>query len=100
MVGKSKIVSRSLAVFEQADDWLVKIEEEMKAFYNRLMKETVRDRSLSFLKLLGDGGAVQAVRMFIMLLFLAFEGKIGLNQMEEFGDIEIEMRNDGRAVSD
>src|SRR5205809_973340 len=62
--------------------------------------ETVRDRSLSFLKLLGDGDAVQTVRMFIMLLFLAFEGKIGLNQMEEFRDIEIEMRNDGSAVSD
>ncbi len=99
-VGTSQLVSRTPAVFEQADDWLVKIEEEMKAFYNRLMKETVRDRSLSFLKLLGDGDAVQAVRMFIMLLFLAFEGKIGLNQMEEFGDIEIEMRNDGSAVSD
>ncbi len=99
-VGTSQLVSRTPAVFEQADDWLVKIEEEMKAFYNRLMNETVRDRSLSFLKLLGDGDAVQAVRMFIMLLFLAFEGKIGLNQMEEFGDIEIEMRNDGSAVSD
>ncbi len=99
-VGTSQLVSRTPAVFEQADDWLVKIEEEMKAFYNRLMKETVRDRSLSFLKLLGDGDAVQAVRMFIMLLFLAFEGKIGLSQLEEFGDIEIEMRNDGSAVSD
>ncbi len=55
---------------------------------------------LQHLKLLGDGDAVQAVRMFIMLLFLAFEGKVGLTQLEEFGDIEIEMRKDGSPVSD
>src|SRR5438046_10504411 len=98
-VGTSQLVSTTPAVFEQADDWLVKIAEEMKAFYNRLMKETVRDRTSSFLKLLGDGDAVQAVRMFIMLLFLPFDGKNGLNQMEEFGDIAREMRNDGSPAS-
>ena len=96
----SQIVSRTPAVFEQPDDWFVTIEEEIKAFYGQMLSKTRQVGSLSFLKLLGHGDAVQAVRMFIMLLFLAVEGKIGLTQQEEFGDIRIEMRNNGSTVSD
>jgi len=87
-------------VFEQADDWLVKIEEEIKAFYSRLLDETVPGESLSFLQLLGQGDTVKAVRMFIMLLFLAIEKKVGLVQTEEFGDIRIEVMRNGSPVSD
>src|SRR5213592_4684434 len=50
-VVRSEIFSRIPGVFEQADDWLVKIEEEMKAFYNILVKETLQYRSLFFLEL-------------------------------------------------
>ena len=99
-VGTSQLVTRTPAVFEQADDWFVKIEEEIKAFYGQLLKAGARTGRLSFLQLLADGDAVQAVRMFIMLLFLAFEGKVGLNQLEEFGDIEIETKNVGSATTD
>jgi segregation and condensation protein A len=99
-VGTSQLVTRTPAVFEQADDWLVKIEEEIKAFYDQLLKTGARTGRLSFLKLLANGDAVQAVRMFIMLLFLAFEGKVGLNQIEEFGDIEIEMKIVGSTATD
>lgn len=94
-VGTSQLVTRTPAVFDQTDDWLVKIEEEIKAFYAQLMKLNIRGRTLSFLELLGKGDTIQAVRMFIMLLFLAVEGKIGLNQLEEFGDIEIEVKTVG-----
>jgi len=96
----AQLVSRTPAVFEQADDWLVKIEDEINAFYSRLLKETVPGKSLSFLQLLGKGDTVQAVRMFIMLLFLAIERKVGLVQTEEFGDIRIEVINNGNPVSD
>jgi segregation and condensation protein A len=98
--GTSQLVSRTPAVFEQVDDWLVKIEEEIKDFFNQLSKASVKGGTLSFLDLLGDGDAVQAVRMFIMLLFLAFEGKVGLNQQQEFGDIEIEMKPLGNTATD
>ena len=94
-VGTSQLISRTPAVFEQVDDWLVKIEEEIKAFYSQLLRAGTKGSTLSFLDLLGDGDAVQAVRMFIMLLFLAFEGKVGLNQRAEFADIEIEMKHVG-----
>ena len=96
----SRIASRTPAVFEQADDWFVKIEEEIKAFYSQLKNKTRPGTSLSFLKLLGRGDAVQAVRMFIMLLFLAVEGKVGLSQLEDFGDIGIELRNVGSTAPD
>ena len=86
-------------MFEQVDDWLVKIEDEIKAFYSRLLDETVPGQSLSFLQLLGKGDMVQAVRMFIMLLFLAIEKKVGLAQTEEFGDIQIEVMNSGSSSS-
>lgn len=95
----SQLVSRTPAVFEQADDWFVKVEEEIKAFYTQLLKANVPGSTMSFLDLLGKGDVVQAVRMFIMLLFLAVEGKVGLNQLEEFGDIEIELRSVGSTIT-
>ncbi|MBO0888575.1 hypothetical protein J2P12_05685 [Candidatus Bathyarchaeota archaeon] len=96
----TQLASRTPEVFEQVDDWLVKIEEELKMFYGQLLKASVSGTSLSFLDLLGKGDVVQAVRMFIMLLFLAFEGKVGLNQQEEFGDIEIMVRDVGSPTTD
>jgi len=38
--------------------------------------------------------------MFIMLLFLAIEKKVGLVQVEEFGDIQIEVTNNGSPSPD
>jgi chromatin segregation and condensation protein Rec8/ScpA/Scc1 (kleisin family) len=92
----AQMVLRTPEVFEQIDDFLVKIEENIKAFLRRLLTEAGPTRNkLSFLALLGKGDPLEAVRMFIMLLFLAVDGKIGLAQPLEFGDIEIELKNDG-----
>jgi segregation and condensation protein A len=92
----AQMVLRTPEVFEQVDDFLVKIEENIKAFLQRLLAETGPTRKkLSFLALLGKGDPLEAVRMFIMLLFLAVERRVGLAQPLEFGDIEIELKNDG-----
>jgi segregation and condensation protein A len=99
-VGSTELASRTPAVFEQVDDWLVKIEDEIRIFYDRLLREKLLGKTLSFLTLLGRGDVVQAVRMFIMLLFLTVEGKVGLVQLEEFGDIQIELRNLGSTIAD
>jgi segregation and condensation protein A len=99
-VGSAELASRTPTVFEQVDDWLVKIEDEIKIFYRRLLHKHRPGRTLSFLWLLGRGDMVEAVRMFIMLLFLAVEGKVGLTQPEEFGDIQIELRNLGSTIAD
>ncbi|HLE65281.1 MAG TPA: hypothetical protein VI816_04035 [Candidatus Bathyarchaeia archaeon] len=89
------LASRTPDVFEQVDDFMVKIEENMKAFYARLLREAGKGAGLSFLGLVGKGDMLDAVRIFLMLLFLAVEGKVGLVQSQEFGDIEIEVRENG-----
>src|SRR5438046_10695809 len=81
-VGTSQLVSRTPAVFEQADDWLVKLEEEINAFYSRLLEETVPGERLSFLQQLGEGDTVQAVSIIIMRQFLPIERLVSLRLLE------------------
>src|SRR5438270_4076187 len=60
---------------------LFRSEENIKSFLQRLIAEAGSTRTkLSFLTLLGKGDPLEAVRMFIMLLFLAVEGRVGLAQ--------------------
>jgi len=69
-------------VFEQGDDWLVKIEDEINSFHGRLLDETVPGETLSFLELLGKETLCKRSACSSMLLFLAIERKVGLVQME------------------
>jgi len=95
-----QLASKTPEVFEQIDDFMVKIEDHINAFLSRLSQEGGDNVRLSFLKLLGRGDVLQAVQMFLMLLFLAADGKVGLVQEAEFGDIGIELRNTGSSGSD
>ena len=79
---------------------MVKIEDNIKAFFARLLQEARKRYRLSFLKLLGKGDVLEAVRMFLMLLFLVADGKVALFQDAEFGDIGIELRNTGSPGND
>ena len=90
-----QLAARTPDVFVQADDFMVKIEENIKAFYARLLKQAKRHPRLSFLRIVGRGELLEAVRAFLMLLFLAMDGKVGLVQSQELGDIEIEVRDIG-----
>jgi segregation and condensation protein A len=94
-----QLASRTPEVFEQIDDFMVSIEENMKAFYARLLAGAKGRARLSFLRLVGKGDVLDAVRIFLMLLFLAVEGKVGLAQPHEFGDIQIEVRDNGSTSS-
>ncbi len=94
-----QLASRTPEVFEHVDDFMVKIEENINAFFARLLRQAQRGDRLSFLELLGRKDNLEAVRIFLMLLFLVVEGKVGLYQTHEFGDIEIEVREDGSPVS-
>ncbi len=89
------LASRTPEVFEQVDDFLVKIEDNIKAFLARLVKLGRTGSKMSFVGLLGKGDVLEAVRMFVMLLFLAADGKVALSQDREFGDIGIELVNSG-----
>ncbi len=95
-----QLASRTPEVFEQVDDFLVKIEDNIKAFLARLLREREKGARMSFVRLLGRGDVLEAVRLFIMLLFLASDDKVALFQDQEFGDIGIELRADGSPGND
>ncbi|MEM2602168.1 MAG: hypothetical protein QXW19_04335 [Candidatus Bathyarchaeia archaeon] len=72
------------------DEFLVNIEKRISEFYNVLIG-LYRElgESISFLRLISGLGPLEAIRRFIMLLFLANEGKVELFQEDGIGDIRI-----------
>ncbi len=77
------------AILEHLDEFMMNIEERIDDFYANLIKRAKKGRSISFLALAGKRPFLEVVRDFIMLLFLAIQGKITLQQDQEFGDISI-----------
>ena len=76
-------------IFPELDLYLMEIELQMEKLYTSL-SERVRGAGLIELSTLVDGvGRLEAIRTFILLLFLAQEGKISLWQNEETEEIYI-----------
>ena len=78
-------------ILEQMDEFLANIEKNIEVFYARLLRETIGNPALSFLELTSGGSLLDAVRIFIMLLFLVMQNKVSLVQHEDRGDIEISL---------
>lgn len=79
------------AIAEQLDEFLSNIEEHLKEFYESLVRLCRASGTVSFLKLVKGKSLTDAVRKFIMLLFLARDGKVRLYQAEEKGDITVSL---------
>jgi len=79
------------SVFEQLDEFLAHIEENIQDFYAELIKLSTRRSPLSFKDLVKNQSLLEVVRVFIMLLFLANEKKILVTQDEERSDILIRL---------
>ena len=79
------------SVFEQLDEFLAHIEENIQDFYAELIKLSTRRSPLSFKDLVKNQSLLEVVRVFIMLLFLANEKKILLTQDEEGSDILVRL---------
>jgi len=80
------------AVLKHLDEFLMNIDKHIGEFYSDLVKRAKREGPISFLNLTGNKRFLDIVRDFIMLLFLAIQGKITLQQDREFGDIAILVR--------
>ena len=78
-------------VFEQFDKFLANIEENMRDYYGELIKLSIRGVPLSFLDLVRDKTIIEAVRIFVMLIFLANQKKILLTQDEAGSDLLIRL---------
>lgn len=79
------------SVFEQLDEFLAHIEENIQDFYAELIKLSTKRSPLSFKDLVKNQSLLEVVRVFIMLLFLANEKKILLTQDEEGSDILVRL---------
>jgi segregation and condensation protein A len=82
ILAKKPFVLSPPSVFEQMDEFLAHIEENIEEFYGKLINQSIHGVPLSFRKLVRGQSLIEMVRVFIMLLFLANDGKILLEQSE------------------
>ncbi len=74
---------------EQLDDFLTNIGERLDEFYLELIRLAQRSRILSFKKINRHKPIIERIRRFLLLLFLACQGRVALSQEREHGDIKI-----------
>jgi segregation and condensation protein A len=91
VLAKKPFVLSPPSVFEQFDQFLANIEENIENYYGHLIKLSIRGVPLSFKELVKDQTFLEAVRVFIMLLFLANEKKIILTQDENGSDLYVRL---------
>ena len=76
------------------DLYLMEIEEHMKSVYSQLCKLTGTGDLIEFSKLIAGLEIIEVVKTFIILLFLAQRGKIGLWQEEDTEELYITVTGD------
>ena len=76
-------------ILEQMDEFLANIEKNIEVFYEALLRQAARSPTLSFVKLTRGYTLLEAVRVFIMLLFLVMQNRVSLIQKEDQRDIII-----------
>jgi segregation and condensation protein A len=81
-------------VLPPLDMYLLQIEDHMKTFYEQLCQLVGTGELLSFSKLTAGLTKIEAVKTFIILLFLAQRGKIGLWQEEDIDELYITVIGD------
>lgn len=78
-------------ILEQMDEFLANIEKNIEVFYASLVRKAAASPTLSFIQLTRDSTLLDAVRAFIMLLFLVMENRVNLSQKEDRSDIIISL---------
>jgi segregation and condensation protein A len=76
------------------DMYLLQIEDHMKTLYEQLCYLVGTGELISFSKLVAGLDRIEAVKTFIILLFLAQRGKVGLWQEEEIEELYITVIGD------
>jgi chromatin segregation and condensation protein Rec8/ScpA/Scc1 (kleisin family) len=77
----------------QFDAFLAELETSMQALYELLCEKVKGAGIIDFSALVKGFDRIEAVRTFILLLFLAQEGKVGLWQNEETEELYIAVGN-------
>lgn len=76
-------------IIPQIDLYLVEIEKQMNRLYRLLLELAHEEKLVSFAKIAAGLEKLEAIKRFILLLFLAQKGKVTLWQEEEFGEIYV-----------
>ena len=76
------------------DTYLLQIEDHMKTLYEQLYQLVGTGELIAFSKLVAGLETIEAVKTFLILLFLAQDGKIGLWQEEEMEELYITVIGD------
>lgn len=76
-------------VLPPVDLYLIEIEERMENVYNLLCQLASQAKLILFSKVVAGLEKLEAVKTFIILLFLAQRGKVNLWQEEDFGGLYI-----------
>ena len=83
-------------VLPQIDLYLMAIEEQMEVLYYSLVERAKENGvPIRFSVLVGGFERLEAIRTFIILLFLAQRGKVGLWQDAELGEIYVTLGDAG-----
>lgn len=88
------ILSLPTDILPEIDRYLMEIENLMEKLYTNMLCLSKGKPFLNFKKLILKMDRVEAIRTFILLLFLAQRRKIWLWQEEEFGKIYISVKGD------
>lgn len=89
-----KPILPTIEIIPPVDMYLLQIEDHMKSLYEQLYHLVGTGELISFSKLIIGLEKIEAVKKFIILLFLAQRGKIGLWQEEEIEELFITIIGD------
>jgi segregation and condensation protein A len=79
----------AVPILQQVDEFFLKIDEKIDSLYERLAAETKCVGEIRFSDLVKSMDHLEAVRTFLLVLFLATRGLVTLRQEEDFGEIII-----------
>ncbi len=80
------------------DKYLMEIERLMDELYDDIVHLSEGKPILNFAKLVFGMNRIEAIRTFILLLFLAQKQKVWMWQIEEFGEIFISVKGDPEVI--
>lgn len=93
------ILPPPIDVLPKVDRYLMEIEERMDNLYGLLLRLSRENRVIAFSRITSSSKRLEIIKTFLLLLFLAQNGKVNLWQEEEFGEIYITLA-EGSMVED
>ena len=91
---QAPIILPTPEIIPQVDLYLLEIDKRMKTLYDQLCQLAATGELIAFSKLVAGLKKIEAVKIFIILLFLAQRGKIGLWQEEDIEELYITVIGD------